>query len=51
VEFSSFLFAYVGPDQLLPVASGLAGVLGVLLLWGRTARGWVVRSFRAIVRK
>lgn len=51
MEFSSILFAYVGPDQLLPVASGVAGALGVVLLWGRAARGWVVRSFRAIVRK
>jgi hypothetical protein len=48
---SSLLFAYVGPDTLLPLTSGLAGALGVFLMFGRQVRRLAVRSWRFIVRK
>lgn len=38
------LLAYVGPETVLPVASVLAGIVGVILTCGRylkqTAIGW-----------
>lgn len=38
------LLAYVGPETVLPVASVLAGIVGVILTCGRylkhTAAGW-----------
>jgi hypothetical protein len=33
-EVSIMLFAYVGPETMLPLASILAGVVGVLLMFG-----------------
>ncbi len=39
------LFGYVGPETLVPLASGLAAVIGGLLAFGRT--GWSL-CFRAI---
>ena len=40
---SSFVVGYVGPDQMLPLASALGAIMGVLLIvWHR---------FVAIVRK
>jgi len=50
LQMTTFLgtnvFLYVGPDQLLPLASFLAAIIGVLLMvWHR-----VVGFFRKIVR-
>jgi hypothetical protein len=45
------LFAYVGPDTILPVTSALAAAGGVFLMFGRQIRrlwawstGWFRRS-------
>jgi hypothetical protein len=34
-EVSIMLFAYVGPETMFPLASILAGAVGVLLMFGR----------------
>jgi hypothetical protein len=41
------LCAYVGPETILPVASFLAGAVGIFLMAGRRIRLWIVRAFRA----
>jgi hypothetical protein len=38
------LFAYIGPDTMLPLASVVAGVVGVALMFGRQVK-LVVRNF------
>ncbi len=43
-EVSRMLFAYVGPETMLPLASILAGAVGVLLMFGRK----MVRGVRAL---
>ncbi len=45
-EVSIMLFAYVGPETMLPLASILAGAVGVLLMFGRN----VMMLGRKIVR-
>ncbi len=45
------LFAYVGPETMLPLASILAGVVGVLLMFGRSVLMFgrkVVRGVRGL---
>jgi hypothetical protein len=46
-----WVFAYLGPDTLLPLTSGLAAVVGALLMFGRSARRLAVRWSRALVRQ
>ncbi len=41
------LFAYVGPETMMPLASVVAAVVGVFLMFGRT----VVYTARNFVRK
>jgi hypothetical protein len=41
------LFAYIGPETMLPVASGIAAVTGVILMFGRS----VMLFFRKITGK
>ena len=46
-----YLFAYAGPDQVMTVTSGLASILGVLLIfWHKVVAlvGRVVNRFRGI---
>lgn len=38
------LFAYVGPDTFLPVSSVLAGVAGVVMMFGRTGLRLILRG-------
>jgi hypothetical protein len=45
-EVSVMLFAYVGPETMLPLASVLAGAVGLLLMFGRN----VMMFGRKIVR-
>ncbi len=45
------LFAYVGPETMLPLASILAGAVGVLLMFGRNVMMCgrkMVRGVRAL---
>ena len=34
------LFAYIGPETMMPVASVLAGVVGVFMMFGRSLVGF-----------
>jgi hypothetical protein len=49
-EWHFMLFAYIGPDTMLPLASVVAGIVGVALMFGRqvklTARNLVRRITR-----
>ena len=38
-----FTYLYLGPDQLLPLASGVATVIGFLLIFGRYVISFVRR--------
>jgi len=45
------LFAYVGPETMLPLASILCGAVGVLLMFGRNVMSFgrkVVRGVRGL---
>ncbi len=39
-----FTYLYMGPDQLMPLASGVATVIGFLLIFGRYILGFVRRA-------
>jgi hypothetical protein len=43
--------AYVGPDQLLPLGSFLAGLLGILLMLWRQALALAGRAWRSLLRR
>ncbi|HEV3163544.1 MAG TPA: hypothetical protein VGZ22_05850 [Isosphaeraceae bacterium] len=47
----SLLFAYVGPETLLPLTSGVAGIVGLALVFGRNVVRFAARSFRFLSRK
>lgn len=38
-----FTYLYMGPDQLMPLASGIATVIGFVLIFGRYALGFARR--------
>ncbi len=42
---------YVGPDQLLPLGSVLAGLLGILLMLWRQAMALASRAWRSLLRR
>ena len=44
------LLAYVGPDALMPLASLLAAIAGVLLVGWRWIAGFCVRVYRFVFR-
>lgn len=45
MDFSTLPVAYLGPETMLPVTSAVAGVAGLLLMFGRNALriagGWL----------
>ena len=41
--FSTVIFAYLGPETMLPVTSAVAGLVGVLMMFGKS-------SFRRVIR-
>jgi hypothetical protein len=45
------LFAYFGPDTVLPVASVLGAIGGVIMIFGRTIVRLASRSLRVVLRK
>lgn len=50
-DLASFVVMYVGPDQMLPIASALGAVFGVLLIVWNRAVSLVRRAFRFLMRK
>ena len=55
MEKLSMLFAYIGPDTLLPMTSVVATVVGVILMFGRNSVRYsvvlVTKCYRYVVRK
>jgi hypothetical protein len=45
------LLLYAGPDQLMPIASVIGSVIGILLIWWRAILGAVRRSWKSITKK
>jgi hypothetical protein len=46
VPSSSWLLAYFSPESLLPVASIVATVLGLMMMFGRTTLRLIVRAIK-----
>ena len=42
------LFAYIGPETMMPVASVIAAVAGVMMMFGRNVVGFGRNVFRRI---
>jgi hypothetical protein len=47
----TFIPLYVGPDQILPLASFLSAFVGVLLIFWRYVVGFVRRAWHALVKR
>jgi hypothetical protein len=45
------VFLYFGPETVLPLASFLAGAIGVILMFWRYILGFIRRSFRTLFRR
>jgi hypothetical protein len=50
MESPAFLFAYVGPEVTLPVASALASLIGLVMVVGRAPFRFAARALRITVR-
>jgi hypothetical protein len=46
-----FVFLYIGPETMLPLASELIAILGVLLMFWQRFVGLLRKFWRIIVRK
>lgn len=46
MTFLPMVFAYLGPESMLPLTSVVAGVAGVVMMFGRSSVRWVVATFR-----
>ena len=49
--FLTVLFLYAGPDQLLPLASALGGIIGVLLIFWQRVKALVSRAVSAMIQR
>ena len=49
MSFDLVIFAYLGPETVLPVTSALAGAAGVAMLFGRTLLRWATKTFKKLV--
>ena len=47
----AIVLLYVGPDQVLPLLSILASIVGVLLIWWRRLVGFVRSTWRSLSRR
>ena len=47
----TILLAYIGPDQMLPVASAFAAALGVILMFWRYMLSLITKPFRLLFRR
>jgi hypothetical protein len=45
------MFLYIGPETMLPLASALTAILGVLLMFWQRVVGLLRKFWRIIVRK
>ena len=44
--FDMVIFAYLGPETVLPMTSAVAGLVGVVMLFGRSSLRWAKRTFQ-----
>ncbi len=49
MTFLPLVFAYLGPETMLPMTSVIAGVAGVVMMFGRSSLRWFVGVIRRIV--
>jgi len=50
-DLAGFVVMYVGPDQMLPIASALGAIVGVLLIVWNRAVSLMRRAFRFLTGK
>ena len=43
------VFAYLGPETMLPMTSVVAGIVGFLMMFGRNAWSWASKTARRLV--
>ena len=43
------VFAYLGPETMLPMTSIVAGLVGFVMMFGRNAWSWVSKTARRLV--
>jgi hypothetical protein len=51
VQYLPIMMLYIGPETMLPLASALAAIGGVLLMFWQRFVGLVRKLWRVIVRK
>ena len=49
MSLSNGMFAYLGPETMLPVTSAVAGLVGVVMLLGRGSWRWIAGMARSLV--
>ncbi len=42
------VFAYLGPETMLPMTSVVAGIVGFLMMFGRNAWAWLSNAARSL---
>jgi hypothetical protein len=48
MSFSMAIFAYLGPETMLPMTSVVAGLAGVVMLFGRSSLRWAKGTVRRL---
>jgi hypothetical protein len=51
VQYLPIMILYIGPETMLPLASALAAIAGVLLIFWQRFVGLLCKFWRLIVRK
>jgi hypothetical protein len=51
MSFSTLIFAYLGPETVLPMTSALAGAAGVVMLFGRSSLRWASGAVKGLVSR
>jgi hypothetical protein len=51
MSFSMAIFAYLGPETMLPMTSAVAGVAGVVMLFGRGSFRWASEKVRGLASR
>jgi hypothetical protein len=46
--FDMVIFGYLGPETMLPMTSAVAGVAGVVLLFGRSSLRWAFGTLKRL---
>ena len=45
--FAGFVFLYLGPESMMPIASAIAGIIGAILIFWQRVLGWT----RKVIKK